>query len=118
MAAQSLATSYSNFSINDVFGKPKSSSNSHHLQNDTAPDFMDKSRFAVPTGCDVSCEFLVLTKALSHTGFHRGIFFFGFNNIASNSRLHCLVPSMFYLRNNVESSDFGHFFQTLYEFLL
>jgi len=54
MAAHSLAASYQNFSINDVFGKPKSSSNLDHLQHDTEIDFMNESRFAVPSGCDVS----------------------------------------------------------------
>lgn len=66
MAAHSLAASYQNFSINDVFGKSKSSSNSDHLQHDTAVDFMNESRFAVPSGCDVSIEVLSLKKPLSH----------------------------------------------------
>ncbi|KAK3698597.1 hypothetical protein QZH41_014580 [Actinostola sp. cb2023] len=57
MAAQSLAANYQNFSIDDVFGRPKSCANLQQLQNDTVPDFMNESRFAVPSGCD-PVEFL------------------------------------------------------------
>lgn len=53
MAAHSVASAYQNFSLNDVFGKPKSCINQQEIQNELAPDFMNECRFAVPTGLDV-----------------------------------------------------------------
>ncbi|XP_031560305.1 proteasome subunit beta type-5-like isoform X2 [Actinia tenebrosa] len=57
MAAHSVASTYQNFSLNDVFGKPKSLMNQQEIQSELAPDFMNDCRFAVPSGMD-PVEFL------------------------------------------------------------
>lgn len=59
MAVQAAAKRYSNFTLNDVFSKPRTESKDDDFQRALLPNLLNECRFAVPPVAEVREVFCV-----------------------------------------------------------